>query len=153
MLQPVLLAMKQAVLEDDTLSGMLAHVLCAQGGEFPPGAPKPVLVISPDAEDSAYATQTNRLNYTQTITCYAYCEAYGQEIGLFGDEDSRTVGVIDIGDALEILFLHNRLDGLVREMKVLRKTFPIPPLQWNRGLNEVRVQIQVSLQSTWNPFN
>lgn len=152
MLKDVLLAMKQAVLDDETLSGVIKHVLCAQGGAFPSGAPKPVVVISPDTEAIEYARMTNDLERTLSIVIYAYAEAYGQEIGLFGIDDSQVVGVVEIGDAIENLFMHNRLDGLVRDMKVLRKTFPIPPVQWNRGLNEVRVQLEASVKTTWNPF-
>ena len=150
MIRQILQGIKQAVSEDDRLSDVFAYVLCAQGGQFPSGIPKPCLVISPDSESLAYANQVRDVNRTTLVTLYGYTEAYGEETGLFGIEGSDIRGVVEIGDALEELLMHNRLNGLVRDAKVLKKTFPIPPMQWNAGLNEVRVQVRYDLRTSWN---
>lgn len=147
MLKQLLQAIKTAIQQDLTLREYVdpQFVICAQSGIFPKDMPKPNIVISPDTEALQAATMSNDVKRTITVTIYGYTEAYGEEIGLIGD-DGACKGVVDIGNDLEVLLDNNKLGGLVQSAEVLQKTFPIPPQQWYYGLNEVRVQVRYKVR-------
>ena len=147
-------ALKQALVDDSTLTAMIARecIFIEQGGKFPAGTPKPILVISPESTAFQYKKMSNEIDVTMLSVWYAYAESVESELGLMGVESSHVIGLLDVSPVLINLIMHNRLNGLVRDMRPLKVTYPIPPLQWNGALDELRLQVQIEFTVQWNPF-